>query len=306
MQMLDGEIFDNFSGRFELRRPKDDVGYLICDGSSNTGINEELPGQECLTFKLQLAGAGEYHFGAGPDMTADGECLVVAHQPIGVVKRQVIPKAVQDRSVTVFFPRTANGGIAGCEVGSREVQAATAFLSQRLLFQRHEIPRAAVHCTAAILSLRRSPWAQERYKRAKTDELSCLMLDFFLSQFRTTQDHGLMDREVRRVQQARAIISERFDAPPSVADLSRSVGLNRTRLTAAFKAFYGETVGEAVQRERMACAQSLLSEGGHSVSEVAERCGYGHLSNFSLAYKAFHGVSPSVARDGPAKIVRPE
>jgi AraC-like DNA-binding protein len=304
--MAVGNILDKVSGRFESCLREDEVGYLICDGSSSSTIDEELTGEDCLTFKLQLAGAGDYRFGGAPDVTADGECLVVAHQPLGIVKRQIIPRGTRDRSVTVFFPRSSTGGLAGCEVDTREVQAAMAFLSERLVFQRHDIPRAAVHCTEAILDMRRSPWAQERYKRAKLDELSCLMLDFFLSQFRQTHEHTLMEREVRRVQQARAIISERFDAPPSMAELARAVGLNRTRLNAAFRSFYGETVGEALQRERMGVARTMLSEGSHSISDIAERCGYGHLSNFSLAYKAYYGVSPSAVRNGSANLVRSE
>ena len=304
--MAVANILEKVSGRFESCQREDQVGYLICDGSSSGVIDEELMGEDCLTFKLQLAGAGEYRFNSAPDITADGECLVVAHQPLGVVKRQIIARGTHDRSVTVFFPRSSDGGLAGCEVNTREVQAAMAFLAERLVFQRYDIPRAAVHCTEAILDMRRSPWAQERYKRAKLDELSCLMLDFFLSQFRQTHDHSLMERDVRRVQQARAIINDRFDAPPSTAELARAVGLNRTRLNAAFRSFYGETIGKALQRERMGLARTLLSEGSHSVSDIAERCGYGHLSNFSLAYKAYYGVPPSAARNGPAKLMRSE
>ncbi len=81
------------------------------------------------------------------------------------------------------------------------------------------------------------------------------------------------------------------------------MGLNRTRLNAAFRAFYGRTISQVLQQERMENARALLIADGLSVSEIAERCGYGHLSNFSLAYKAYFGMSPSAARDGPGQIL---
>ena len=293
------------SGRFEPFLRDDQVSGVVIDGRSNAQIDERVVGEDRLTFKVQLSGAGEYHFDGAPTSQIAGECLVIAHQPLGVVKRQIIPTDTEERSVTLYFPRLDDGRIAGFEDDSHEVRAASEFLSERLLFRRYQLPRAAALCADAILDLRRSPWTQERFKRAKIDELTCLVLDFFFSQFKQAHDHGLTEREVRRVREARAIITERFDQPPSIAELARAVGLNRTRLNAAFRAFYGHTVSQALQKERMETARSMLGSDTLSVSEIAERCGYGHLSNFSLAYKAYFGMSPSAARDGAAQIVRP-
>lgn len=300
-----GQVPSYATGRFEPFLRDDAVSGIVIDGRSRALIDERLVGDDRLTFKVQLSGAGEYHFDDAPASQIAGECLVIAHQPMGVVKRQIIPNQTEERSITLFFPRLDDGRIAGFEDESHEVQAASAFLRERLVFRRHPLPRAAALCAEAILDQRRSPWAQERFKHAKIDELTCLMLDFFFSQFKQAHDHGLTEREVRRVREARAIITERLDQPPSVNELARAVGLNRTRLNTAFRRFYGHTISQALQEERMETARSMLGEGGLSVSEIAERCGYGHLSNFSLAYKAYFGMSPSAARDGAAQIVRP-
>lgn len=299
-----GKIPDYVNGRFEPFRREDDISGVVIDGRSPGEIDEHLVGDDRLTLKVQLAGAGEYRFNDAPTSEIAGECLVVAHQPSGVVKRQIIHRGTEERSVTLFFPRLANGRIAGFEDGGQEVQAASDFLEQRLLFRRYSLPRAAALCAADILDPRRSPWAQERFKRAKIDELTCLLLDFFISPFKRSDDHGLTEREVRRVQQVRAILAERLDEPLGIAELARAVGTNRTRLNTTFRTFYGETIGQALQRERMESARSWLCEDDLSVSEIAERCGYGHLSNFSLAYKAYFGISPSVTRDAAAQIMR--
>ncbi|NWM20105.1 helix-turn-helix domain-containing protein, partial [Escherichia coli] len=60
---------------------------------------------------------------------------------------------------------------------------------------------------------------------------------------------------------------------------------------------------QTLQKERMESARILLGQDTLSISEIAERCGYGHLSNFSLAYKAYFGMSPSIARGAATQIV---
>lgn len=293
------------NGRFEPFLHDDAISGVVIDGRARGRIDEQVVGDDRLTFKVQLSGAGEYRFNDAPTSEIAGECLVIAHQPPGVVKRQIILDDTEERSVTLFFPRLGNGRIAGFEDDGQEVRAASDFLAQRLVFRRYQLPRAAALCAADILDPRRSPWTQERFRRAKIDELTCLLLDFFISQFKRADDHGLTEREVRRVRQVRAIIAEHLDQPLGIAELARAVGTNRTRLNTAFRAYYGETIGQALQKERMESARILLGEDALSISEIAERCGYGHLSNFSLAYKAYFGVSPSVARGAATQIVRP-
>ena len=300
-----GKIPHYVNGRFEPFLREDDISGVVIDGRSRGEIDENVIGDDRLTFKVQLTGAGEYQFNDAPTSEIAGECLVIAHQPSGVIKRQIIHEDTEERSVTLFLPRLGNGRIAGFEDGGYEVQAASAFLDQRLLFRRYTLPRAAALCASDILDARRSPWTQERYKRARIDELTCLLLDFFISQFKRSDDHGLTEREVRRVQQVRAIMAERLDQPLGIAELASAVGTNRTRLNTIFRAFYGETIGQALQRERMESARTWLGEEDMSISEIAERCGYGHLSNFSLAYKAYFGISPSLAREAATQIVRP-
>jgi AraC-like DNA-binding protein len=294
----------HLEGRFETFVRADGISGELVDGRSTRPTDEWLVGEDRLALKVQLTGMAEYRFADAPESEVSGECLVVAHRPRGVAKRQIIPIDARERSITLFFPCRADGSIAGCEQESLEVRSAARLLSRGLLFRRYPLPRALAHCAAAILDCRRSPWTQQRFKRAKIDEMTCLLLEFFLEQFKSSHDHGLTDREKRRVQEARTILSERFDRPPSVDELARKVGLNRTRFNTAFRALYGESVRAALLKERMERARALLSVGHLSVSEIAERCGYGHLSNFSLAYKAHFGVSPSSVRDGPWEIVR--
>lgn len=300
-----GEAAENVEGRCEYFIRPDQVCGVILDGSSRRRVDHVLVGEDRLTCKVQLAGAGRYQFTNAAAQEIGGERLIIAHQPAGAAKREIIPEGVRERSVIICFPRSGQTGLAGCEAETEEVRAAAAFLSGRTLFRQHAMPRAAAECASAILDGRRSPWNQERYKQAKIDELACLLLDFFLNQFRARSDHGLCERDARRVQQARAVLRDRMERPPTVEELAGMVGLNRTKLNAGFRALWGQSVHQVFQRDRMEVARTLLEAGELSIGEIADLCGYGHLSNFSLAYKAHFGVSPSAARELPANFVRP-
>lgn len=83
----------------------------------------------------------------------------------------------------------------------------------------------------------------------------------------------------------------------TVQALAKQIAMSR----AAFAARFSQLVGEApmlyVTRVRMMQAKDLLSEGGLSVTQVAERLGYDSTAAFSRAFKRFSGTSPSAVPD---------
>lgn len=56
------------------------------------------------------------------------------------------------------------------------------------------------------------------------------------------------------------------------------------------------TITAYIEMNRMNLANCLLSEGGISVTEVAQKCGYTNISAFHKAYKKKFGVTPGAAR----------
>jgi AraC-like DNA-binding protein len=97
------------------------------------------------------------------------------------------------------------------------------------------------------------------------------------------------DRE--RLHAAHDILKSELAEPPTIAALSKRVGLNECKLKRLFKCCFKNTIYGFVQYERMRQAKQYI-EGGMSVSAAASTLGYVNNSHFAAAFRKHHGVSP--------------
>jgi len=98
--------------------------------------------------------------------------------------------------------------------------------------------------------------------------------------------------DIDRLHQAKAILSDRLDNPPSLIELARQVGLNDYKLKIGFRQVFGTTVFGYLRQHRMERASRLLSEGRLNVKEVARSVGYVNQSRFAVAFRQQFGVNP--------------
>lgn len=105
-------------------------------------------------------------------------------------------------------------------------------------------------------------------------------------------------QEVQTLRQARRILRERLDAPPSLTELARMVGTNQPRLSKGFRLLFGTTVYGFLREERLRRAREMLLHTRLAVKAVALEVGYRNTSDLSRAFKERFGISPSEARDG--------
>ena len=138
-----------------------------------------------------------------------------------------------------------------------------------------------------------------RFYEAKSMEMLCLFVDAMRqSSGDEPQPDSPSVRALGRVQLARRILEEHLAAPPTVEQLARRVGVNRTRLRHDFKCFFGITIAEFIRAERMERARQLLRDETVSISAIAEAVGYHHAGNFSAAFRRHFGLSPRDHRRG--------
>lgn len=88
-------------------------------------------------------------------------------------------------------------------------------------------------------------------------------------------------------------VSTHLNTPLSIPVLATRAGLTENRLDQIFRIKHDQTCAEYVRNERMTLAQQLLETGAHPVKVVAGKVGYGHVSNFSRAYRARFGETPA-------------
>lgn len=92
---------------------------------------------------------------------------------------------------------------------------------------------------------------------------------------------------------AKTILMEQMQQPPTIAELSLSVGINQCYLKKGFRELFGTTIYEFIQNQRMQKAQLLLKSTQQSISEIADQVGFSNHSSFSSAFKKYTGLLPS-------------
>ncbi|AFJ01574.1 DNA-binding domain-containing protein, AraC-type [Methylophaga frappieri] len=104
----------------------------------------------------------------------------------------------------------------------------------------------------------------------------------------------LSPREEQQLNVAKSYLLTDLSAPPTIASLAKTVGLNQCKLKKGFKIRYGKSIYAYFQEERMLRAMNLLKN--NNVTETAMILGYSNVSHFSSAFRKQFGVVPSVAR----------
>ncbi|MGY6248176.1 helix-turn-helix transcriptional regulator [Bosea thiooxidans] len=136
------------------------------------------------------------------------------------------------------------------------------------------------------------------FQNAKTLELLCLLVAQLNALRPTARILGVsrQAREDQMVSAAEAIYKHEMHRPPSIDEMARRIGLNKNRLTDAFKARFGLTPGEYSRETRLQWAHQRLAEGFHSVTDVAATVGYDSHAAFTRAFRERYGYAPSAVR----------
>lgn len=98
--------------------------------------------------------------------------------------------------------------------------------------------------------------------------------------------------DIDRIHQAKEILINQMDQPPSLLDLARQVGLNDCTLKRGFRQVFGKTAFGYLHDYRLEQARQLLQERYLNVSEVARTIGFANRSYFAAAFRKKFGISP--------------
>lgn len=119
------------------------------------------------------------------------------------------------------------------------------------------------------------------------------LLSHFFWQLSTRESETIKTPEREKLYQAKEILAQNLDAPPSLAELARQIGLNTFKLKKEFKEYFGVPVFKYLQNERMTTAHDLIRTQKATVQEAAWHVGYDSLSSFSNAFQKKFGFRPS-------------
>ncbi|MDC0681726.1 AraC family transcriptional regulator [Sorangium atrum] len=99
------------------------------------------------------------------------------------------------------------------------------------------------------------------------------------------------------IERALRFIAANLERPITVADVARAARLSEFHFHRVFHAAVGEPIGRFITRRRLEqSALRLAYEPDRSITDVALSSGYSSASNFSKAFAAHFGCSPSQVR----------
>ncbi len=107
---------------------------------------------------------------------------------------------------------------------------------------------------------------------------------------------GPADPDLVTVQAAMRLIADNLGALPTLAEIARSVGTYREKLSQLFRAHTGKTVFAFIREERIARGLQLLRETEMDIQDIALLLGFKSAGNFATAFREKMGITPSAYR----------
>lgn len=109
---------------------------------------------------------------------------------------------------------------------------------------------------------------------------------------RQTYDLIESNRAHKPISQVVNFINRHYSERLTLEDLSRKFFLSPSYLSRTFKGATGYSFIEYINNIRVKEARSLLERPEMSISDIAERVGFGNLTHFGRIFKSITGISP--------------
>ena len=131
----------------------------------------------------------------------------------------------------------------------------------------------------------------ELYIKAKVYEVLSL---YFSKTNNDQQSCPFLENEanVEKIKQAKQIVINNMDEPPSLQEIANEVGLSISKLKEGFKHIYGESVFNFLLDYKLEFARKQLLTKKYNVSEISLQVGYSTASHFIAAFKKKYGTTP--------------
>jgi AraC-like DNA-binding protein len=132
------------------------------------------------------------------------------------------------------------------------------------------------------------------YLESKALELITYSMAQFVSPEATLKKDSVLGPDaIERVREARNVLIRNFENPPSLLELARQVGTNKTTLNQGFRKIFGTSAFDYLRIRRLERARELLESKKMNVTEAAFDVGYSQQSNFTKAFKNHFGTNPT-------------
>lgn len=289
-------------GHWDFIRIRRDIYVVIANLAYKEPRLEIVPGEGLISFSFKISGDMSLAVGDAKTLRWNRPSLLLWSQPPGVdTSEWTAPSAYERFVILSMRPEHLADHFFGSRSGVPE--SIKNFLwnnGEKINFGRYPLSSQAFEVAGRMIN---SPYTGAlglAYIEALSTELLCHAAAGLASLSQAAPE-GCADREVKRLEMARAILMRQLAPAPTIAELVRTVGMSKTALTKGFKAVYGETIFDFGVRCRMQHALMMMRDRGWSVENAAEAVGYAHPTSFATAFRNHFGMRPiDVRRRSPA------
>ena len=289
-------------GHWDFVRIRRDIYVVVANLAYKDPRLEIVPGEGLISFSFKISGDMSLAVGETKTVRWNRPSLLLWSQPRGVDTSEWTAAGAHERFVILSMrPEHLADHFFGSRSGVPE--PIKEFLwndGGKINFGRFPLSSQAFEIAERIINSIYTGPLGLAYVEALSIQLLCLAAAS-LTSLSEAAPRGCTDREVRRLEMARAILMRQLAPAPTIAELVRTVGMSKTALTKGFKAVYGETIFDFGVRCRMQHALMMMRDWGWSVERAAEAVGYAHPTSFATAFRSHFGMRPiDVRRRSPA------
>ncbi|RXZ80775.1 AraC family transcriptional regulator [Paenibacillaceae bacterium] len=289
--VLDNDMGTGGISRMTTRMGLEFVQSDFCFQSNRTiGIKSNEAMAELSFF---LAGGGSVEVGNSVHELVPGNCTLQFMQ--NFTAHFEYAGNARIHALAIGIPVAMFDDYIG-DAGVQKSSFATLIGSRSFRMFRHTINAGTKRILNEMQACPYSMGMRRMFMEGKALELLSGYLNLFLLDREFLSEgvsNGLSRTDCTKLKKARDILLERMDAPPSLLELSRLVGLNDYKLKMGFKEMFGTSVFAYLRGQRMERAWEGLQSGEVNVSAAAAMVGYANFSHFASAFRKQYGVNPS-------------
>ncbi|MBL4599401.1 MAG: helix-turn-helix transcriptional regulator [Rhizobiaceae bacterium] len=248
-------------------------------------------------FCISLTGELDLWQGSNRQQITTGK-LHILRQPEGADSRHINFGAPVSLAVVIFFStkwRQLCPQGPKCQVGRFLMNGNESFASVQ--DQTFDLDDNGLALARALLSHKRENDIDSlSAEQSVLGLLSWAYVRYTLPLEVTQPKNSLPPRMARKTRLAGEILRQRFDNPPTIAELSALVSLNESDLKRCFKCLFGNPIASYSRQIRMEAARDLLSHSTLDIARVALEVGFANPSQFARAFRLQYGINPAQYR----------
>lgn len=167
-------------------------------------------------------------------------------------------------------------------------------LTEKSFFYQTNYSMASSIHLLSVLNNSHVDLARSVYLEGITLELLSNQIKLFNNSVSTTSAKStvLNNEDIEKILEAKEILLKNLNESPTIASLSKKVGVNQTKLKIGFKNIFDTPIKTWLRYKKLEKAQLLLLKDQLSIKEISETVGYQNQSHFARQFKTRYGVLP--------------